>query len=43
MTVHVVVPRLIAGVDLADDTDARTRSAGRRLIAQVLEERERAK
>lgn len=36
---HLVVPRLIAGADLADDTDARTRSAGRRLLAQVLQER----
>lgn len=35
---RLVVPRLIAGTDLADDTDARTRSAGRRLLAQVLEE-----
>lgn len=37
---RLVVPRPIAGADLADDTDARTRSAGRRLLAQVLEERE---
>jgi excisionase family DNA binding protein len=31
-----VAPRLIAGVDLADDTDARTRAAGCRLIAEAL-------
>lgn len=35
---QLMVPRLIAGADLADDTDARTRSAGRRLLTQVLEE-----
>ena len=29
-------PRLIAGVDLADDTDARTRSAGCALINDAL-------
>ncbi|AHW62547.1 Hypothetical protein CGLY_00495 [Corynebacterium glyciniphilum AJ 3170] len=33
---RLVVPRLIAGADLADDTDARTRSAGRRLLTEVL-------
>ncbi|OLT50300.1 hypothetical protein BJF89_10320 [Corynebacterium sp. CNJ-954] len=36
---RVVVPRMIAGADLADDTDARTRSAGRRLLAAVMDER----
>lgn len=36
---RLVVPRMIAGADLADDTYARTRSTGRRLIADVLEER----
>ncbi|OLT50286.1 hypothetical protein BJF89_10250 [Corynebacterium sp. CNJ-954] len=37
---RLVVPRLVAGADLADDTDARTRSAGRRLLAQVLTDQE---
>jgi excisionase family DNA binding protein len=32
-----VVPRLIAGVDLAEDADARTRSAGRGLITTALD------
>lgn len=36
---RLVVPRLIAGADLADDTDARTRSTGRRLLAEVLTDR----
>lgn len=36
---RLVVPRLIAGADLADDTDTRTRSAGRRLLTEVLAER----
>jgi hypothetical protein len=36
---HLVAPRLIAGADLAVDTDARTRSAGRRLLAAVMAER----
>lgn len=31
-----IAPRLIAAVDLADDTDPRTRAAGCRLIAQAL-------
>ena len=31
-----VAPRLIAGVDLADDTDVRTRAAGCRLITDAL-------
>lgn len=34
-----IAPRLIAGVDLADDRDARTRAAGRSLIETVLSER----
>ena len=36
---HLVGPRMIVGTDLADDTDARTRSSGRRLLAEVLAER----
>ena len=31
-----VAPRLIAGADLADDTDARTRAAGCSLISEAL-------
>lgn len=31
-----IAPRLIAGVDLADDTDTRTRAAGCRLISEAL-------
>ncbi|WP_322789326.1 hypothetical protein [Mycolicibacterium sarraceniae] len=31
-----IAPRLIAGVDLADDTDSRTHAAGCRLIAEAL-------
>ena len=34
-----IAPRLIVGVDLADDRDARTRVAGRKLIRTVLDER----
>lgn len=32
-----IAPRLIAGVDLADDTDARTRAAGCHLITEALQ------
>ncbi len=34
---HLVAPRLIAGVDLVEDNDARTRSAGRKLISAALD------
>ena len=34
---NLIAPRLITGVDLADDTDARTRSAGRELISVALD------
>lgn len=33
---HRIAPRLITGVDLAEDIDARARSAGRRLITAAL-------
>jgi excisionase family DNA binding protein len=36
---HLFVPRLIAGVDLAEDTDARTSRAGRELITAALNSR----
>jgi excisionase family DNA binding protein len=36
----LVAPRAIVGADLADSTDTRTRSAGRRLLAQTLAVRE---
>jgi excisionase family DNA binding protein len=35
---HLVAARLIVGADLADDTDTRTKSAGRALIQDVLSE-----
>ena len=35
---HCVAARLIVGADLADDTDTRTKSAGRALIQDVLSE-----
>jgi len=34
---HLVAPRLIVGVDLAEDPDARTCSAGRKLITAALD------
>lgn len=40
---RLVVPRLIAGDDLADDTDPRTRGNGRRLLTEVLAVRGREK
>ncbi|PRY57992.1 excisionase family DNA binding protein [Knoellia remsis] len=36
---RTVAPRLIVGADLADDRDARTKSAGRELIQSVLDAR----
>jgi excisionase family DNA binding protein len=36
MNDHRVAPRLVVGVDLADDTDARTRTAGHELLETVL-------
>ncbi|WP_312977296.1 helix-turn-helix domain-containing protein [Corynebacterium sp.] len=35
---RLVAPRMIAGADLADDTDARTRNTGRRLLTSVMSE-----